>query len=272
MWELNGPFMIFIWSLFAFLQLDSPIPHSLSLKLLFHWTTQRWVNIMTITELYLSSLLCFYIELTEPKRSLLLLTTVVFVRSIAAVIVSITAPAQGDALVVITAEITRRLTGQLLCKHNTDGRTHAHTHTHTHTHTHARARTHARTHARMHAHTHTPHTHHTHTHTHTHTKQTHTHARTHTHTQANIKQSGSEEKDTQTSVSVSLTWNTSILETYLTPNSMCFNKEMLLTMKRGDERRKLRKKRGDEDRWDDKRTEGEKTKWDVMRRKGKGKE
>lgn len=49
---------------------------------------------------------------------MLLLTAVVFIRSVAAVIVSVAAPAQGDALVVITAEITRRLTGQLLCKHN----------------------------------------------------------------------------------------------------------------------------------------------------------
>jgi len=61
---------------------------------------------------------CFYIDLTEQERSVLPLTAVVFIRSVAAVIVSVAAPAKGNTLVVITAEITRRITGQLLCKHN----------------------------------------------------------------------------------------------------------------------------------------------------------
>lgn len=44
-----------------------------------------------------------------------LLTTVSLIRSISTVIVPITAPANGHTAVVITAEISQRVTGQLIC-------------------------------------------------------------------------------------------------------------------------------------------------------------
>lgn len=83
----------------------------------FQWTTQGWVNNDFGWTIPLVTHVLYWADRTREVR-VLLLTAVVFIRSVAAVIVSVTAPAQGDALVVITAEITRRLTGQLLCKHN----------------------------------------------------------------------------------------------------------------------------------------------------------
>lgn len=44
-----------------------------------------------------------------------LLTTISLIRSISAVIVPITLPANGHTAVVITAEISQRVTGQLIC-------------------------------------------------------------------------------------------------------------------------------------------------------------
>lgn len=44
-----------------------------------------------------------------------LLTTVSLIRSISTVIVPITAPANGHTAVVITAEISQRVTGQFIC-------------------------------------------------------------------------------------------------------------------------------------------------------------
>lgn len=44
-----------------------------------------------------------------------LLTTISLIRSISTVIVPITVPANGHTAVVITAEISQRVTGQLIC-------------------------------------------------------------------------------------------------------------------------------------------------------------